>query len=228
MSLGRRIERRPRTRLRVRPSRASRGGAPRCLPPLAALGREHRHPTAGRPLGTRTLRRHRPPPAGRSWPPSPRRPEVLPFVRNFVRPLGLQQDLRHVGGGVVQFAGAAGGHRAPVPAGSGRASRAGVSMAPTERLLRGRRTARGPGADRPVRSRAQEHAGSGAGAPGPASGHPRDRQARGLHAVEESSLCCEWRFQCPVAASRQGRRRSRAKPTRRVGARRGAEPRRRG
>ncbi len=73
---------------------------------------------------------------------------------------------------------------APAPAGPGRASRAGVSMA----LSEAKRTARGPGADRPVRSRAQEHAGSGAGAPGPASGHPRDRQARKPHAVKRRSM----------------------------------------
>ena len=73
---------------------------------------------------------------------------------------------------------------APAPAGPGRASRAGVSMA----LSEAKGTARGPGADRPVRSRAQEHAGSGAGAPGPASGHPRDRQARQPHAVKEELM----------------------------------------
>jgi len=57
------------------PARATEQGVPRWGPSLfpasSALRRGQRHPPGGRPLGTRTLRRHRPLPAGRSWPPTP-------------------------------------------------------------------------------------------------------------------------------------------------------------
>ncbi len=103
---------------------------------------------------------------------------LLPFFA-LIKTLGLRQGLRHVGGGVVD---------PPVP-------RVAILLlrprVPDGRAAPGCRwpdrashareeTARGPGADRPVRSRAQEYAGSGAGAPGPASGHPRDRQIKSL------------------------------------------------
>ncbi len=68
MSLGRRIERRPRTRLRARPSRPERRAEPRRSLRFAQ-GRRF-HPSL-RPLGTRTFRRNRPPPAGRICPPTP-------------------------------------------------------------------------------------------------------------------------------------------------------------
>ncbi len=178
--LGRRIERRPPTRLRVRPSRPERRADPRCPPPShKALGRGQRlHPPLW-PLGTRTLRRHGPRPPGRSGPHPPmlRKPCCSPSALLGHSLSGRASNSR---AGVSFMRRCHGWPSAPPTAGPGRASRAGVSLAPTERCLQGRGTARGPGADRPVRSRPEEHAGSGAGAPVPASGHPWDRQARGL------------------------------------------------
>ncbi len=114
----------PSDRLRVRPSRPERRAEPRC--PLRCAQGQRFHPPL-RPLGARTLRRHRPPPAGRSWPPtSP--PGEAP-----IGGFGLCQDTRPVAGppiwarGVSSIRRCRGWPLAPAPAGPGRASRAGVS-----------------------------------------------------------------------------------------------------
>ena len=206
-------------------------GPARCarelLPPLAAFGREHRHPTARRPLGTRTLRRDGPRPPGRSgpYPPMLRNPcssPSAPGARAAAggRPFCSLREAFSLPRGRRPSPRAA--LRAPPEDAPARATEQGVprwgpSLSPAARCVRAgastphretpardphapARWASAPGAVRPppthaaealliaagsdwplpLRSRAQDHADSGAGAPrarirppaGPASKRP--------------------------------------------------------
>jgi hypothetical protein len=130
--------------------RAGQSGGRSLAVPFATLRAGVSTLRSGR-SGTRTLRRHRPPPAGRSWPPPPRLTSRAPSSSGAgalarapqppVRTLGLQQDLRVVGGGPsIRPSGEAA--IAPEAAGRGRRSfgpqRAGASKARTPLHPRGK------------------------------------------------------------------------------------------
>ncbi len=180
VSLGRRIERRPPTRLRVRPSWPERRAEPRC--PLRFAQGQRLHPPL-RPLGTRTLRRHRPPPAGRLWPPPPRRVEFLLCSFPFARPHGFSRTSEWWAGGLPS---------APRvkrlllrrPRGPQRAPRRRETLA----LSAAKGTARDPAARRTAGSRPQEpRAAASGGEQGPNTASPEGQTER-PHAVEQEPV----------------------------------------
>ncbi len=181
-SLGRRIECRPPTRLRMRPSRASRGGAPRCF---LRCAQDQRHPTAGRPLGARTLRRHRPSPAGRIWLPTPLGRLSSCCTRSASPVLSASAVPPTGGRGAFQSAPRVKRLLLRRPRGPSARLAAGRRWLRPSGFMRGRRTARDPAARRAAGSRPQElRAAASGGEQGPNAASP-EGLTKGLHAVDE-------------------------------------------
>ena len=151
---------RPRARarmlLRPRPDRAIRAGAPRCSPPShETLGRSHRHPGAARPSGTHGRRSTMATRGTGGWttpPPTCRR--SCCGSRLLAKPRVTSSASTRRGGGWPKPPSG----RRPISserAGPERASRGGVSLAPTEGLSEGGEQRGAPPRDVPARSHAQ-------------------------------------------------------------------------
>ena len=210
------------TRLRVRPSRPDRRAEPRC--PLRFAQGQRFHPPLW-PLGTRTLRRHRPPPAGRSWPPPPRQAKLLLVALRLWSGHSACSRTSDLGErGCRQSAGAAGGHwllRPRVPDGRaalgcrGRERSCGPRGAPARIALsgRGRRSVRARARGRPGPHPATRGTGKqeASRSEEDRTGHPRDRQARGSRSGEGARAtghCPEGKTEGKVRRGREGGRRS--------------------
>ena len=148
------------------PARATEQGRPAAGPLAVRMKPRQRHPTAGRPLGDP----HAPAPwllspAGRISPPPSRSPRD---------PAWRRPRRASVFGWGFESAGAAGGR-------SLRSPRAPDARAALGRRRRGlMRTPRGPGADRALRSRAEECAAAAAGETQGRTRPPRHRQNKSL------------------------------------------------